>query len=63
MSVNIKNREVETLLAELKQATGLGVSRIVLDLLRREADRVRRQRSVGVRRRRIVGYDETGLPE
>lgn len=53
MSVNIKNREVEALLAEIKKATGKGTSGIVLELLRREAARLRRLRSVGQRRRRI----------
>lgn len=53
MSINIKNREAEALLAEVKRATGKGTSRIVLELLRREAARLRRQREVGARRRRI----------
>ncbi len=53
MSVNIKNREVESLLAEIKSATGKGTSRIVLDLLRREAARLRRARGTGDRRREI----------
>ena len=53
MSVNIKNREVETLLAEIKAVTGKGTSQIVLDLLRREAARLRRQHGVDERRRRI----------
>jgi hypothetical protein len=54
MSVNIKNREVEALLAELKAATGNGPSRIVLELLRKEAARLRREREVDERRRRIA---------
>ena len=54
MSVNIKNREVESLLAEIKSATGKGTSRIVLDLLRREAARLRRARGTDDRRREIV---------
>lgn len=53
MSVNIKNREAEALLAEIKATTGKGTSRIVLELLRREADRIRRQRTVRERRDRI----------
>ena len=53
MSVNIKNREAEALLAEIKATTGKGTSRIVLELLRREADRIRRQRGVRERRDRI----------
>jgi hypothetical protein len=53
MAINIKNREVEALLAELKAATGLGTSRIVLDFLRKEAARLRRRRRVAGRRRRL----------
>jgi antitoxin VapB len=53
MSVNIKNREVESLLAEIKSATGKGTSRIVLELLRSEAARLHRQRNIAQRRRRI----------
>ena len=53
MAVNIKNREVETLLDEIKRATRKGTSRIVLELLRKEADRLRRQRGVAGRRRAI----------
>lgn len=53
MSINIKNREAETLLAEIKAATGKGTSRLVLDLLRKEADHLRKQREIGRRRRRI----------
>ncbi|MCH7929987.1 MAG: type II toxin-antitoxin system VapB family antitoxin [Proteobacteria bacterium] len=53
MSINIKNREAEALLAEIKATTGKGTSRIVLELLRREADRIGRQRGVRERRDRI----------
>ncbi len=53
MSINIKNREAEALLAEIKATTGKGTSRIVLELLRREADRIRRQRGVRERQDRI----------
>ena len=53
MSVNIKNREAEALLAEIKATTGKGTSRIVLELLRREADRIRRLRGVRERRDKI----------
>jgi hypothetical protein len=54
MAVNIKNREVEALLAEIKAATGKGPSRVVLELLRREVDQLRRERQVDRRRRRIA---------
>ena len=40
MSVNIKNKEVDRLLADLKKATGKGASQIVLDLLRAERARI-----------------------
>ena len=40
MSINIKNREAERLLASLKARTGRGTSEIVLDLLRREQARL-----------------------
>lgn len=53
MSVNIKNREVEALLAEIKAATGKGTSRILLELLRKEAASLRNRRSVEERRRKI----------
>jgi len=53
MSVNIKNREVEALLVQIKKATGKGTSGIVLELLRKEVTRLRRSRAVGSRRRKI----------
>ena len=36
MSINIKNREAEALLAELKRRTGRGATDLLLELLRRE---------------------------
>jgi hypothetical protein len=36
MSINIKNREAEELIAELKRRTGKGTTDLLLDLLRRE---------------------------
>lgn len=53
MSINIKNREAEALLGEIKAATGKGTTELLLDLLRAEAGRQRRLRDVDVRRRRI----------
>ncbi|WP_029010293.1 type II toxin-antitoxin system VapB family antitoxin [Azospirillum halopraeferens] len=44
MSITIKNREADSLLAELKAATGKGASQLVLELLRREAQRLRARR-------------------
>jgi hypothetical protein len=46
MSINIKNREAEELLAELKRRTGRGTTDLLLDLLRKEKARVdERQRA------------------
>lgn len=53
MSINVKNREAEALLAELKAATGKGATELLLELLRAEAARQRRVRDVEERRRRI----------
>lgn len=53
MSINIKNREAEALLAEIKAATGKGASQIVLELLRKEAAYRRRQQQLEERRSRI----------
>jgi hypothetical protein len=40
MSINIKNKEAERLLSEIKQKTGKGTSQVVLDLLRAEHRRI-----------------------
>ncbi len=53
MSVSINNREVEALLAEIEAATGKETSRIVLELLREEARRLRRTRGIDERRQEI----------
>ena len=53
MSINIKNREAEALLVELKAATGKGTTALLLDLLRAEAERSRRLRNLDARRERI----------
>jgi antitoxin VapB len=53
MSINLKNREAEALLAELKAATGKGASQIILELLRKEAARQRRQTQLEERREKI----------
>ncbi len=39
MSINIKNKEAERLLAELKARTGRGTTDLLLDLLRQEHER------------------------
>jgi len=54
MSINIKNREVVRLLAELRRATGKGASQVVLDLLRKESARFRRHCKRDERRRRVL---------
>ena len=40
MSINIKNKEAERLLAEIKAQTGRGTTDLLLDLLRRERERL-----------------------
>lgn len=44
MSINIKNKEADRLLAELKSATGKGASELVLGLLRNEHARLAAER-------------------
>lgn len=53
MSINIKNREVEALLEEIKLATGRGPTSVMLELLRKEAERIRRARDIEERRRKV----------
>lgn len=43
MSINIKNREADRLLAELRRATGKGASEVVLGLLKKEHERIARE--------------------
>ncbi|HTT85511.1 MAG TPA: type II toxin-antitoxin system VapB family antitoxin [Rhizomicrobium sp.] len=43
MSINIKNKEADRLLAELKRVTGKGASELVLELLRKEHERIARE--------------------
>jgi len=40
MSINIKNKEADRLVAEIKEATGKGASEIILELLRAERARL-----------------------
>ncbi len=56
MPINIKNREAEALLKELKALTGKGTSKIVLELLRQEAEKLRgdRERDIEARKRRVM---------
>lgn len=54
MSINVKNREVERLLAEIKATTCRGTSEILLELLREESRRVRRTGVIEQRRREIL---------
>jgi antitoxin VapB len=53
MAINIKNREAEALLAEIREATGKGTSQIVRELAQAEAQRLRRLRDIDERRRQI----------
>jgi antitoxin VapB len=53
MSINIKNREAEALLAELKAATGKGTTPIVLELLRDAVGRRRKETGLEERRKLI----------
>lgn len=50
MALNVKNREVEALIAELKAATGKGTTELLLDVLRRETAAERRRRDIDERR-------------
>ena len=47
MSINIKNKEADRLLAELRSSTGKGASELVLDLLRRESARIAAEQRSG----------------
>ena len=40
MSIDVKNEEAERLVAELTKKTGKGTTDLLLDLLRREKERV-----------------------
>ena len=53
MALNVKNREVEALVAELKAATGKGTTELLLDLLRREATARRRPDDIEERLKRV----------
>ncbi|HEX8165454.1 MAG TPA: type II toxin-antitoxin system VapB family antitoxin [Beijerinckiaceae bacterium] len=44
MSINIKNKEAERLLADLKTRTGRGTTDLLLDLLRKEQARLDEER-------------------
>jgi hypothetical protein len=44
MSINIKNKEAERLLADLKARTGRGTTDLLLDLLRKEQARLDEER-------------------
>ena len=46
MSINIKNKEADRLLAELKKSTGKGASELILELLRAEQARLAARKPV-----------------
>jgi hypothetical protein len=54
MAINIKGREATRLLGEIASTTGKEASRIILDLLRQEAMRVRRQHDKEQIRRKVL---------
>lgn len=66
MPINIRNREVEQLIDELRHETGRGITEIVLDLRRRIEALAARYRArlpaMPQTPEAIVGYDERGLP-
>jgi hypothetical protein len=49
LSINIKNKEAERLLADLKARTGRGATDLLLDLLRKEQARLDEERERRVR--------------
>jgi hypothetical protein len=53
MPINIKNREAERLLDSLAKQTRMGKSRLVLELLRKEAARQLRVGTAASRKKRI----------
>lgn len=53
MAIIIDNPEAENLLAQLSATTGQTATELVVELLRREADRLRRVRDIDARRREI----------
>jgi antitoxin VapB len=66
MAINIKNREVEELLGELRQETGQGTTEIVLQLVRQEVARRHRLREIADRRRKaeaLVARYRARLPK
>ena len=52
-SINIKNEEAASLVAELTAATGKGTTELILELLRHEAESRRRFSKLPKRRNRI----------
>jgi hypothetical protein len=54
MTIAIKDRETITLLEEIGAATGREVGDVVLDIVRREAERIRREREAHVECRRAL---------
>jgi hypothetical protein len=53
MAINIKNRETEALLGEIRTMTGMGTTELVLDMARERAERLRRERDLDRRREAI----------
>lgn len=53
MTLAIKDRETVSLLEEIGTATGREVGDVMRDLARQEAERIRKERDIKERRRRI----------
>ncbi|HEX8374386.1 MAG TPA: type II toxin-antitoxin system VapB family antitoxin [Geminicoccaceae bacterium] len=53
MTIDIKDRETEALLDEIRTATGKEVGDILRDLARQEAERIRKERDFEERVRRL----------
>ena len=53
MAIIIDNVEAEDLLARLTAMTGKSAAELIVDLLRRESDQLRRARDIGARRRQV----------
>lgn len=53
MTLAIKDRETVSLLEEIGTATGREVGDVMRDLARQEAERIRKERDIEERRRRI----------
>ncbi len=51
MSINVRNREADRLLDEIRRETGKGTSRVIVDLLRQEHARLAQEKEERIARR------------